>query len=490
MKTKQIVFLLLFFSHLLLLGQDLSNGLLLHYNFSGNADDVSGNNMHGVVDGAVLTAGKDGSPNTAYSFDGLNDLINFPNDNFLKPSLPITFSATFMLSNVPPGSHIIVNTDFSLNTYFGAWLGTNADMKLHLSYGAGFPDRTSPSDRRTFSTTNSINVGQWYNVVAIIRGATDMEIWIDCVKQNGTYSGTGSNSDLLYNTSPSINGGLGMVDIAGSPPYYMKGAIDDFKYWNRSLSLEETAIACVLSSNFFTVDKEVVHPTCGESNGSIVLTPSVSGTYTYDWNPNVSTTNEAQNLPAGTYEITISDGVNTVIETITLVNNNTGCTFTVDKEVVHPTCGESNGSIVLTPSVFGTYTYDWNPNVSTTNQAENLSAGTYEVTVSDGEDISTEKVILLEESTENELVFPNIFTPNKDGVNDYFIIGDTCYKEKHIFIYNRWEMLLFESHDINFKWDGTFNGKDVPDGTYYYLVELITNQNKIINHKGYVQISR
>jgi gliding motility-associated-like protein len=377
-------------------------------------DDVSGNNMHGVVDGAVLTAGKDGSLNTAYSFDGLNDLINFPNDDFLKPSLPITFSATFMLSNVPSGSHIIVNTDFSLNTYFGAWLGTNADMKLHLSYGAGFPDRTSPSDRRTFSTTNSINVGQWYNVVAIIRGATDMEIWIDCVKQNGTYSGTGSNNDLLYNTSPSINGGLGMVDIAGSPPYYMKGAIDDFKYWNRSLSLEETAIACVLSSNFFTVDKEVVHPTCGESNGSIVLTPSV----------------------------------------------------------------------------FGTYTYDWNPNVSTTNQAENLSAGTYEITVSDGEDISTEKVILLEESTENELVFPNIFTPNKDGVNDYFIIGDTCYKEKHIFIYNRWEMLLFESHDINFNWDGTFNGKDVPDGTYYYLVELITNQNKIINHKGYVQISR
>ncbi|MFP5471228.1 MAG: T9SS type A sorting domain-containing protein [Bacteroidia bacterium] len=224
--------------------QDLSNGLLLRYDFNGNANDISGNNMHATVDGATLSIGKDGLTNTAYSFDGVDDLINFPNDDFLKPLLPITYSATFMVNTVPSGTHVIVKNDFSFDTYFGAWLGINADMKLHLSYGAGHPNSTSSSDRRTLSTTDAINVGQWYTVVAIIRGATDMEIWLDCVKQDGNYNGTGPNDDLLYNTSPSTNGGLGIGNIVGSSPYYINGVVDDFRYWNRDLTQEEVELLC------------------------------------------------------------------------------------------------------------------------------------------------------------------------------------------------------------------------------------------------------
>ena len=45
-----------------------------HYDFSGNADDKSGNNLHGVVNGASLVKDRFGIPNSAYYFDGVNDL--------------------------------------------------------------------------------------------------------------------------------------------------------------------------------------------------------------------------------------------------------------------------------------------------------------------------------------------------------------------------------------------------------------------------------
>ena len=54
----------------------LSNGLVAHWNFNGNANDISGNNLNGVVTGATLTAGYNGIANTAYQFNGTGDHID------------------------------------------------------------------------------------------------------------------------------------------------------------------------------------------------------------------------------------------------------------------------------------------------------------------------------------------------------------------------------------------------------------------------------
>ena len=48
---------------------------IAHYDFSGNADDKSGNNLHGVVNGASLVKDRFGIPNSAYYFDGVDDNI-------------------------------------------------------------------------------------------------------------------------------------------------------------------------------------------------------------------------------------------------------------------------------------------------------------------------------------------------------------------------------------------------------------------------------
>ena len=67
---------------------------------------------------------------------------------------------------------------------------------------------------------------------------------------------------------------------------------------------------------------------------------------------------------------------------------------------------------------------------------------------------------------------PNVFTPNKDGINDNFapIIPDGFIS---MTIYNRWGREIYETTDINKPWPGDFKGTPVPDGTYVYIVKWI-----------------
>ena len=53
----------------------ITSGLVAAWEFSGNANDVSGNGNNGVVNGATLTSDRSGNPNSAYSFDGVDDSI-------------------------------------------------------------------------------------------------------------------------------------------------------------------------------------------------------------------------------------------------------------------------------------------------------------------------------------------------------------------------------------------------------------------------------
>lgn len=68
---------------------------------------------------------------------------------------------------------------------------------------------------------------------------------------------------------------------------------------------------------------------------------------------------------------------------------------------------------------------------------------------------------------------PNVFTPNNDGINDYFQLIDQTPDFKNIRIYDRRGVLIFKSSDISFKWDGTDqNGNQLPAGTYFYIVQI------------------
>lgn len=89
---------------------------------------------------------------------------------------------------------------------------------------------------------------------------------------------------------------------------------------------------------------------------------------------------------------------------------------------------------------------------------------------------------------------PNVFTPNGDGQNDFFIPLPYRYVESiELTIYDRWGMVVFESRDPDIHWSGNHiqNGKMCSDGVYYYTCKVYEKhlkglENRILN--GYVHL--
>lgn len=75
--------------------------------------------------------------------------------------------------------------------------------------------------------------------------------------------------------------------------------------------------------------------------------------------------------------------------------------------------------------------------------------------------------------SESKLEFPNIFTPNGDGINDVFRAkeGYQSIVKFEAAIFNRWGRKLYEWNDPAGGWDGKFNGSDVPAGAYYFVLK-------------------
>jgi gliding motility-associated-like protein len=92
-----------------------------------------------------------------------------------------------------------------------------------------------------------------------------------------------------------------------------------------------------------------------------------------------------------------------------------------------------------------------------------------------------------------EASIPNLFTPNGDGVNDYYEVSNLaesgCFSELEILIFNRWGEKVFESTNPNFKWDGSKNGNPLTAGVYYYLIRG-NYASQVFEYKDYMTIIR
>lgn len=81
-----------------------------------------------------------------------------------------------------------------------------------------------------------------------------------------------------------------------------------------------------------------------------------------------------------------------------------------------------------------------------------------------------QEIPILEEPFE-QIYIPNVFTPNSDGLNDYFQIKTELKNiDFDIYIFNRWGEQVYQSNTIEFKWDGTYKGNECQTGTYYYVI--------------------
>lgn len=183
-------------------------------------------------------------------------------------------------------------------------------------------------------------------------------------------------------------------------------------------------------------------------------------------------------------------------ETIQLtVTDERGCSITRSLEIeviekvevnAYPDSTILQGSFVtLFTNLDPTYSYFWTPsdvNISDPTSfspvVNPLSTTTYCVTVTDANSgCVTEDCITIEVIA--DVAIPNVFTPNGDGLNDYFRVpntGDLCDHISTFQIFSRWGNLIYDlSADASGEgWNGTnqASGELMPIGTYIYYITM------------------
>jgi gliding motility-associated-like protein len=88
---------------------------------------------------------------------------------------------------------------------------------------------------------------------------------------------------------------------------------------------------------------------------------------------------------------------------------------------------------------------------------------------------------------------PNGITPNGDGDNDVWKLDITSkYPNCEVEVYNRWGEKLFYSRGYpdSERWDGTFKGKPLPTGTYYYIINLHDEEQENLPITGPITLMR
>ncbi len=126
-----------------------------------------------------------------------------------------------------------------------------------------------------------------------------------------------------------------------------------------------------------------------------------------------------------------------------------------------------------------------------TNSMKVVSPGTYWVRITVDGCTATDSVVVAEDCY---MDVPNAFTPNGDGINDYFLPRPLLAKGLTSFslsIFNRWGQTVFETNNTEGRcWDGKFNGTAQPEGVYVYLIEATFKDGQTEKHQGNITLMR
>ena len=241
MKVKFIA--LLFCLPLTGFSQNITDSLLLYYPMDGNANDLSGNNFHGTPSGVTSVPNRYGVPNSAYYFDGVNDYIDFPLNDTLKPQFPLTIAFWAKLMVLDITKNKFINTDFTQNDYHGVFMGVTSDGYLFISNGGGLGGCDAQNRLGYLAFEFAVDTGIWYHFTGILKAYNDMELYINC-DNVGVVPGSGVGPPTI-GYSNNNSGSLGRSDHSTVlPPKYNWGYIDEFSYWERALNSAEVHMLC------------------------------------------------------------------------------------------------------------------------------------------------------------------------------------------------------------------------------------------------------
>jgi len=212
---------------------NLSDGLVAHYKFDGDANDSSGNGNHGTEYGGVTYV--DGVIGKAGSFDGVDDYIGIPHDNTLNLSYDITISSWVNLSELTglSDNNIIINKDGYNISYELAIQDSPTNYssipKYNLSFYLG--DNGTPQDNGGWTDGGYNFVKNQWTLITITYDRSQVKTFV--------------NGKIIknYNTNSSMNTNSGDVRIGArgdnEAVSFFNGQIDDLRIYNRALNEAE-----------------------------------------------------------------------------------------------------------------------------------------------------------------------------------------------------------------------------------------------------------
>jgi hypothetical protein len=307
-----------------------TTGLVGWWPFNGNANDESGNNNNGTVNGATLTNDRFGNANKAYAFDGVNDKIVSPIINPLQANWSVSFwyrslnnTSNFQGQNV---------------------IGLGSDMYGWGGVGFQISGQNPPGQCTTFNYLNQMYMFDasaecggnylggglysdttWYNVV-IIKNNLNYDLIINNVMITSSVLLDIDIDQLIF----------GNRDISFQ---YFNGNVDDIGAWNRALTQQE--ITDLYNGCQLSVNTQPASLSININNSAQFITSSTDPTATYQWQTDLGV--GFQNLNSvGQYSGTTNDTL--TIVNITLSNNNQPFRCIISSG----SCTDTSGVAVLT----------------------------------------------------------------------------------------------------------------------------------------------
>ena len=331
----------------------------------------------------------------------------------------------------------------------------------------------------------------------------------------------GTNSQIVVNSQVTSltcwNDGTGKIDIdvSGGTPNYTyvwtgpdsyTSTLEDILLLNPgayNLTVKDFSNCEIPISNIIVTEPGEPGVTIGIQNQEqcygfttgVITSVGHGGTvpYLYKWTNGswIDNNNEIDSLSAGDYHLILSDANNCDIADTIITMSEYARMILKDSIVYKGTVAEIS---MVKPGDFPRYTYTWidekGREVSSDYMADNLITGTYMVNVLD-EFYGCEASDTF--NIDIPFVIPTLITPNNDGYNDYWKLGDIeSYDEIFIEIYNRWGNVVYTYSGSGFGYldqpfEGTFNGVDLPIGAYVYILDLKNDKEP---YHGIVNIVR
>jgi hypothetical protein len=286
------------------LPSNLQTGLVGYWPFCGNANDASGNNNNGTVNGATLTTDRFGNANNAYSFDG-GDYITANSIASTNLSVSVWYNSNAnsiynpTTGHPPIGSQLIgQGTQLSPTAYCDYALGlTTYNGSQQIALEQGLPPSTY---FQMYYGNTTFNHANWENMTLTVQGSTAK------IYKNGILLSTFTFTGSLQNVGSILAFGARQIGNSGNPLCnFYTGLLDDISIWNRALTAAEVQQVYNLNSGATyswspggaTTQSITVSPTTNTTYSCTVTANSASTTSTYTVNvlpaPSITATNNS-----------------------------------------------------------------------------------------------------------------------------------------------------------------------------------------------------